>query len=164
MVALLSPARAWRMLRHSRGFGVHSPFAYRFITEVLRQPHAYYAYDSLTDDADRIVFRVALDLRPRRVAIMGAPGLVGAVHAAVPNASTTTEHPDLVVADATAKGMRGCLECIRQGAWAIVLGASAADMAAVREALTEGMTFANTRGTIIAANRHLPRQDYELFF
>lgn len=32
--------------RHSRGFGVHSPYAYRFVTDVLRPgDYAYYAYE-----------------------------------------------------------------------------------------------------------------------
>ncbi|MCH5235942.1 MAG: hypothetical protein J1E16_11675 [Muribaculaceae bacterium] len=35
--------------RHSKGYGVHSPYAYRFITEVLRPGnYGYYAYDHLT--------------------------------------------------------------------------------------------------------------------
>ena len=34
MQTLLSRLRGWR---HGRGFGIHSPFAFRFITEVLRQ-------------------------------------------------------------------------------------------------------------------------------
>ena len=34
--------------RHSKGFGVHSPFAYRFITDVLNPgSYGYYAYDQI---------------------------------------------------------------------------------------------------------------------
>lgn len=37
--------------RHSKGFGVHSPYAYRFITDVVRPgPYGYYAYHSLKSD------------------------------------------------------------------------------------------------------------------
>ena len=38
MASVLNPLLRLRMLRHAGGFGVHSPFAYRFITEVLNQP------------------------------------------------------------------------------------------------------------------------------
>ena len=33
--------------RHSRGFGIHSPFAYRFLTEVLRDSGMYYGHECL---------------------------------------------------------------------------------------------------------------------
>ena len=34
--------------RHSKGYGVHSPFAYKFVTEVLRPGiYGYYAYNQL---------------------------------------------------------------------------------------------------------------------
>lgn len=38
---------AWRRYNRSRGFGIHSPFAYYFVRRVLRERWAYYAYDGL---------------------------------------------------------------------------------------------------------------------
>lgn len=41
----LWPRRGWwQRLRHGRGFGVHSPSAYRFIREVLCERLPYYSY------------------------------------------------------------------------------------------------------------------------
>lgn len=40
---LKAPLRWWR----SRGFGIHSPFAYVFVDEVVRNRYAYYAYAPL---------------------------------------------------------------------------------------------------------------------
>ena len=45
--------------RHRCGYGVHSPFAFRFITDVIYERHPYYAYSEL----DR---RLPLSLRLRR--------------------------------------------------------------------------------------------------
>ena len=33
--------------RHRKGYGVHSPFAFRFITDVVYEDHPYYAYREL---------------------------------------------------------------------------------------------------------------------
>ena len=44
---------AFQRLRHSRGFGVHSPFAYRFVTDVIRPgQYGYYAYDAIDATSD----------------------------------------------------------------------------------------------------------------
>ena len=37
-----------RRSRHSRGFGVQSPWAYRFIRYVVNEHYPYYAYDDLS--------------------------------------------------------------------------------------------------------------------
>lgn len=34
-------------MRHSKGFGIHSPFAFSFVLQVLREKCAYYAYDDI---------------------------------------------------------------------------------------------------------------------
>ena len=51
-----------RRFRKRRGYGVHSPFAFRFITEVIYETTPYYAYETLdTLLAPRQRFRVRKD-------------------------------------------------------------------------------------------------------
>lgn len=38
---------AWSRHHRSGGFGIHSPYAYRFVRHVWRQPLSYYAYEGL---------------------------------------------------------------------------------------------------------------------
>ena len=74
---LTNPRRAAR----SRGHGVHSPFAYRFVREVLRQPYAYYIYPELDEAARsegrdprvvRAMYRTALFFAPTPVEVQSA--------------------------------------------------------------------------------------------
>ena len=63
--------------RHSRGFGIHSPYAYRFVTDVVRpRIYGYYAYDDI--DADDTIparsirtakwyVRLLIFLKPARI-------------------------------------------------------------------------------------------------
>lgn len=64
-IDLRNPLVWLRRLRHRRGYGVHSPFAFTLITQVVYSPGRYYAYerlDALHSRADRL-------LRPRRRAV-----------------------------------------------------------------------------------------------
>lgn len=47
MYKLSNPLIWLRRIRHRCGYGVHSPFAFKFITEVLYMNLPYYAYDEL---------------------------------------------------------------------------------------------------------------------
>ena len=39
--------------RHSKGFGVHSPYAYRFVVDVLRPgPYGYYCFDEIDSNLE----------------------------------------------------------------------------------------------------------------
>ena len=74
-------------LRHRRGYGVHSPFAFALITQVVYSPGRYYAYDRLNrlhSRADRLLrprrravcrllFRLANFVQPARICAPGAP-------------------------------------------------------------------------------------------
>ena len=59
MYKLTNPLIWLRRFRHRCGYGVHSPFAFKFITEVLYMNLPYYAYDQLDKDLPmRDMFRV----------------------------------------------------------------------------------------------------------
>lgn len=70
--------RAFPDWRHGRGFGVHSPWAFRVIDEVLHEKSAYYNYprvDALAgagrERAARAVFRLLIHFRPSSVTVFG---------------------------------------------------------------------------------------------
>lgn len=46
---------AWSRHHRSRGFGIHSPFAFRFVREVLGQRLPYYCYEQLESLRARVV-------------------------------------------------------------------------------------------------------------
>ena len=70
--------RTLKRLRHRRGFGIHSPWAYTFVREVLcpRRGYAYYAYCGLPrlhgHINERLLFRLIVALQPASVAVVGA--------------------------------------------------------------------------------------------
>lgn len=79
--------RGVRHLKHRKGFGVHSPFAFSIITEVIEEKTPYYAYQRMrrTYNAEGrrapisfkvacLLFRLANRFRVRRVLEVGCDG------------------------------------------------------------------------------------------
>lgn len=58
-----TPLRWWR----TRGFGIHSPFAFWFVNEVVRERYAYYAYEKIAGSR--------ATSRPCGLSFLGAKGL-----------------------------------------------------------------------------------------
>ncbi len=94
MKALKLYLTSFNRYRRSKGFGVHSPFAYYFIVRVLREKLSYYAYPeidraaeagrSISKVAARRLFRIANYFQPAAIFVAGAwdTGTVTALKAA----------------------------------------------------------------------------------
>lgn len=165
MEGILSRLQRWR---HSRGFGVHSPFAFRFITETLHQPYAYYAYSRLAQQRQRLLYRVTLAFGTRNPLAAGLDKpLVEALRLAARRKGPKGAH-DFIALDATAADSAAIVDAARRiadGTPAIIYNSHRFPTADTLGALKHGMTFANTAGTIIIAPLpHLPRQDFRLNF
>ena len=89
-------------LRHNRGFGVQSPSAFYFVTQVLKEKLPYYAYDSIDKISQisdthsrkycRRLFRVVNFLHPKSIIVIGSArgAALCSLAAACPSASLHT--------------------------------------------------------------------------
>ncbi|MDO4692462.1 MAG: hypothetical protein Q4A64_06290 [Porphyromonadaceae bacterium] len=87
--------RAKRFVLNRRGDGVHSPYAFRLISKVVRNPYPYTCFEPLaretrvlgqalrTEFGDRciyrrrileLIFRLVIDLRPQRIVLLAPKG------------------------------------------------------------------------------------------
>lgn len=80
-----------RRFRVNRGFTVHSPFAYRFIKLVVRERLPYYAFRSISDPYERLLFRTAVYFNPTTISASGPDSAraLEILRAALPNARIT---------------------------------------------------------------------------
>lgn len=163
MPSVLTYFRRWR---NSRGFGVHSPFAFAFITDVLRQRCAYYAYEQLANEAAvRTLFRVALHLRPNSIAVFADSKWRKAVELACVKAhiSDNIADADFIVIDLAKHPEIDPTQYV--GKHVVAVGRARNSWRDLLNAMPNGMTFDNGKTIAIAvAYRHLPRQDFKLFF
>jgi hypothetical protein len=151
----------YKRWRHSKGFGIHSPFAYRFITEVLCQPLPYYSYSRIGSDKDlRLLVRLLAFFRPERIMIMSRnPGRYTAIIKTVaPQSEIVDCDADFIVADIAAD--------IEKPVNALLIGRDTIERAAeLRCRYSYGMAFSNDSSrAVFAALPHLPRQDFSLRF
>lgn len=93
------------LARHhrSRGFGIHSPSAYKFVTQVLRERLPYYAYDDLRtlrralqasgercpgNREMQLLFRVVNHLAPQHILLVGADSALTVAAMLMPSRKT----------------------------------------------------------------------------
>lgn len=148
--------------RHSKGFGVHSPFAFRFITEVFGERYPYYDFDRLTSARQRLVFRIAARISP---ATFGVAGIADGtpMQMACPHAGQRDGAVDLLLAG-SGTSPDELIPTIDAGGVVIIDG-NARELVDSAKAYLDtkghGMTFDNGKDCcILVAYTHLPRQDF----
>lgn len=110
--SLLSRITIWmRRFRHRCGYGIHSPYAFHLVTDVVYNPLPYYAYEPLTRQLPynplrldryepasgliakdlRLIFRLVNHQAPTHIAQLGAsPATIAHIRAARTTAAITT--------------------------------------------------------------------------
>lgn len=177
----LALARRYKRWRHGRGFGIHSPFAYDFITRTLRERLPYYGYDDI--DAARgcawsepllparrlrLLFRILARFNPPVVAVVGEPAdtVLTATFTAVRHDIKITDDPH----DADFIIVNGDTDFSIDSEKVVVVfpdtrRAGSAALENIWRQISRGMRFDNGCGfSIIVADPKLPRQQFDVRF
>lgn len=168
---LTAPQRAARR----RGFGVHSPFAFSFIRNVIAQPCRYYAYseldklcrpNGLSKSDVRLLFRVMLSQHPSTIGMYcSQPTERIAQYAgrlACPQARRADSSPmDMIITDAEGFSEK-VIEAAVMGTSVVILTPHKDDVNALWRATSRGMLFCRPHITIYIAHNHLPHQRFDV--
>lgn len=109
-------------MRHNRGFGIQSPSAFHFVTQVLKEPLHYYSYEKIDRAAKadgtqgrkyyRRLFRIANYFKPESIIIVGSrcnAAKTALVEARRNAAITTIEDGDTAQLQATLQAQKGAM-------------------------------------------------------
>lgn len=166
--------RWWR----GKGFGIHSPFAYYFVTRVLRERLPYYSYPQIDRLASsgaipaeelKLLFRVICHFSPTAVTLPeGTPSDVVKTLALADSRLAITRdgaefqyYHDSDIADAE---FRRLTRVVLEGEGVIMLRRPSSGMCAIKDDMRCGMTFTDGCSLIIVVRHDLPRQDFNVGF
>ncbi len=151
----------WQLLRHRRGFGIHSPFAYRFITEVLnpRRGYVYYSEEKECGRDRRFLARLVAFLGGN-VSTYYGPRTERLRESAGP--SVRIDDATLLVLDLREPCPPAVLERLARGRVAVFcLNHGCGNMDSLLAAMPCGMSFRNRRSkAVLIVRPGLPRQDF----
>lgn len=152
--------------RRTRGFGVHSPFAFRFITEVLGERLPYYDYSRLPSRTDRALYRITCRFSPRRIGAAGGADLQPAAMACPGAVKSRLDLCDMIVASGDC--IEALLPAIEKGCVVVLRSSGREMLPQIRAFLAQkdcGMTFDNTHDmAVVVPDPKLPRQDFDVNF
>ncbi len=176
----------WSKLRRSRGFGIHSPFAFDLVLHTLRERAPYYSYPEIrklladarekgirrlpSEKELRLTVRLVARFQPRSAEIFGdESGLIAATIALADSRVTPTDdNPAMVIiagrADEAAKG--AAVAAVRAGGVVLLLDRrkNRATAQAIMASMRCGMTFYSRHKLLAVGAPHLPRQNFEIYY
>lgn len=164
--------------RRGKGFGIHSPFAYYFVTRVLRERLPYYAYpeieriasrDGIPADELKLLFRVCCHFSPSTVTLpAGTPAGVARTlklaDSRVKITQSATKFQYYNDADVAESDFRRLTCAVLEDEGVIMLRRPSPWMCAIRDEMQRGMTFTDGSSLIIVIRHDLPRQDFNIGF
>lgn len=164
----------WSKIRRSRGFGIHSPFAYDLVQNTLRERkgYGYYPSDPIDCHHDlRLILRLVARFQPRRVLVSGDVNdeIVKTVRRADSRIAFTGDTPDMVIIsghDISDISLLTACKTLRAGGVVLSLDRrkSTPQIKRMKDVMECGMTFFSRHKWLAVGARHLPRQDFEVSF
>lgn len=178
----LGLASRYKRWRHGRGFGVHSPFAYDFITRTLRERLPYYAYhniDVLAAEQSlnrtelkrlRLIFRIAVRVNPVAAAIVGGGKrsslqkcVLRYVRRDINLSASVTDATLVIVNDDTE--LHNPIQARAVWVFPDTLQGGQSTCEALWQSCSHALRFDNSRGfTIIVVSPKFPRQRFDVRF
>lgn len=155
--------------RHARGFGIHSPFGFRFVTEVLCSQACYYAYRDIPDERRglwRLFFRICVYFDMPVEALGSDADMMVEIHLKACGSSPRKKGDLLALSP-------GCgpvgLERLLRADVVFFVDTDSEDVRLALErmvaAADHGHYYTNLRGVSVFVNRPtLPRQDFKVAF
>ena len=171
--AWLKVAARWR---HSRGFGIHSPFAYDLIVNTLRERRCrYYLYAAIEANhrADsevlKLVLRLLSRLAPASVSAVGALDEVVTSIARKVDRGVAIGQPGatemLIITPGEAdEQLSAPVAATLESGGTVIITDRARYAASAAAALDRAMTFSNGKVLIAAGRSDLPRQHFDIYF
>lgn len=171
-------ADSYRRWRHGRGFGVHSPYAYRMVREVLRLPDTcgYYAYADIARERVRLraplrladaflIYRLAVEFAPRDV-VVAARGPLERLLRDI--ASMAAPEAEVSHRPRRGAGAGTMVIAFDRPDFPYPAGADAycacGGLALVPGELPAGHVYRNPSRAVVAARPHLPFQVFDIRF
>lgn len=166
--------RAWR----SKGFGIHSPFAFYFITRVLRERLPYYAFAQIEEQGSEempvrhllTIFRIVCYFAPEVITLpVSAPTAVRDTLRLADSRIRFIHEPSrfqCLSGDMPRDEFRYLAGHVIKDGGVLVIYRPGEEGDFIKDALTCGMTFTNGNASMMVVNvrRDLPRQDFIVNF
>lgn len=177
----------WSKLRRSRGFGIHSPFAFDLVLHTLRERDRYYTYTEIENiqhqahaegvgdlpskSVLKLIVRLIARFQPRHIHLCGDPsGLIEkTIRLADSRIRFTSDAPTMVIigrCKLTSTDIEIANATVARGGVAFLLDRRAMPEAAeaITRPMKRGMTFYSRHKLLVVGAGHLPRQNFEIAY